>query len=417
MELKRVAVTGLGTLTPVGNSVSATWQALQEGKSGIGPITLFDSTTCKTHFAGEVKDLDMSRCLDRKDLNRMDRYAQLALIAAQEALTDSRLDLEQEDRDRVGVIWGTGMGGMMTLESELTAFGKGDGIPRFSPFYIPRSIPNMGGANISLRFGLRGISYTTVSACASSALAIADAFNYIRLGKASAILTGGSDAVITFSGIAGFNAMHAISTRNDSPQTASRPFSKSRDGFVLSEGAACLVLEEWDHAVARGATIYAEIVGAGMNNDAYHMTAPDPQGRGAAKVMQQAMQDAGIMPHEVDYINAHGTSTPLGDIAEASAIQSVWGDDAYRLNISSTKSMIGHLLGAAGAVEALVCILALRDGIVPPTINHTEDDEDENLDNRLNFTFNQAQRRDLRYALSNTFGFGGHNASLLFKHV
>lgn len=417
MELKRVAVTGLGTLTPLGNNVAETWQAMLDGKSGIGAITLFDSSTCKTHFAGEVKGLDMTAVFDRKQMNRLDRYTRLAILSADEALRNSRLYLEQEDLDTIGVIWGSGMGGMMTIESELTDFGRSNGIPHFSPFYIPKSIANMGGANISLRFGLKGICYTTVSACASSAHAIADAFNYIRLGKATAMVTGGSDADITFSGIAGFNSMHANSVRNDSPETASRPFSKSRDGFVLSEGAACLILEEWEHAVARSATIYAEMVGAGMNADAYHMTAPDPQGTGAAKVMQAAIEDAGITPAEVDYINAHGTSTPLGDIAEVHAIERVWGDDAYRLNISSTKSMTGHMMGAAGAVEALASILALRDGVVPPTINHAQGDEDEQIDNRLNFTFNRAQKRPLRYALSNTFGFGGHNACLLFKHV
>lgn len=417
MELKRVVVTGLGALTPLGNSAPQTWQSLCEGRSGISKITLFDAGACRTQIAGEVKDLDVSSELDSREARRLDRYTQLAIMSASEALKDSGLDLTTENRDRIGVIWGSGMGGMMTIERELTDFGKGDGTPRFSPFYIPKSIANMGGANISLHFGLKGISYTTVSACASSSHAIADAFNYVRLGKATVILTGGSDADITFSGMGGFNSMRANSVRNDSPETASRPFSKSRDGFVLSEGAACLVLEEYEHAKARGAQIYAELVGAGMNADAYHTTAPDPEGNGAAKVMQLAMEDAGIEPSQVDYINAHGTSTPLGDIAEMKAILKVWGEDAYRLNISSTKSMTGHMMGAAGAVEALACVMALRDGIVPPTINHAPDDEDEQIDYRLNFTFNKAQHRTLRYALSNTFGFGGHNACILFKHV
>ncbi len=417
MELKRVAITGLGAMTPLGNSVETTWEALIEGRSGIDTITLFDSSLCKTHFAGEVKGYDPAQYFDRKELNKIDRYTQLGILAVQEALTDSCLDLTQEDRDKIGVIWGSGMGGMMTIEKELSTFGMNNCVPRFSPFYIPRSIANMGGANISLRFGLKGISYTTVSACASSAHAIADAFNYIRLGKANAIVTGGSDADVTFSGISGFNSMYANSTRNDSPQTASRPFSKSRDGFVLSEGSACLILEEWEHAVKRGAKIYAELVGAGMNADAYHITAPNPEGNGVAKVMQLAIDDAGISTNEVDYINAHGTSTPLGDIAEVTAIQRLWKDDAYRLNISSTKSMTGHMMGAAGAVEALICALSLKNGIVPPTINHQADDEDDKIDYRLNFTFNKAQKRHLRYALSNTFGFGGHNASILLKYV
>ena len=417
MELKRVVVTGIGALTPLANSAQGTWEAMKAGKSGIGRITLFDSATCRSHFAGEVKDVDISSVIDRKDANRMDRYTILAIMASDEALKDSRLDLDNEDRDRIGVIWGTGMGGMMTLESELSAFGRGDGTPRFSPFYIPKAIGNMGGANVSLHFGLRGISYTTVAACASSSQSIADAFNYIRMGKATAILAGGCEAGITFSGIGGFGSMHACSLRNDSPETASRPFSKSRDGFVLSEGSACLVLEEMEHALARGAKIYAEMVGAGMNADAYHTTAPEPEGKGAAKAMLLAMEDAGITPAEVDYINAHGTSTPLGDIAEVRAIQRVWGDDACRLNISSTKSMTGHMMGGAGAVEALACVMALKDGVVPPTINHEEGDDDPQIDYRLNFTFNKAQERPLRYALSNTFGFGGHNTCILFKHV
>ncbi|MCR4663759.1 MAG: beta-ketoacyl-ACP synthase II [Paludibacteraceae bacterium] len=416
MELKRVVVTGIGAMTPLANTALGTWEAMKAGKSGIDKITLFDSTTCRTHFAGEVKDMDVCGVIDRKEANRMDRVTQFAVMVSDEALKDSGLDLDKEDKDRIGVIWGTGMGGMMTLESELSEFGRGDGTPRFSPFYIPKAIGNMAGANVSLHFGLRGISYTTVAACASSSQSIADAFNYIRMGKATAILSGGSEAGITFSGIGGFGSMRACSLRNDDPASASRPFSKSRDGFVLSEGAACLVLEEMEHALSRGAKIYAEVAGAGINADAYHTTAPEPDGKGAAKAMLMAMEDAGVTPAEVDYINAHGTSTPLGDVAEVKAIQSVWGDDAYRLNISSTKSMTGHIMGGAGAVEALACVMALKEGIVPPTINHAEGDDDEQIDYRLNFTFNKAQTRTLRYALSNTFGFGGHNACLLFKH-
>ena len=415
MELKRVVVTGLGAVTPLGNDAAATWEAMRDGKSGVDIIRGFDHSACKTHFAGEVKDWDISSMLDRKEARKLDRYAQFAVYSAKQAIADSRLDLETEDRDRMGVIWGSGMGGVLTLEEELMAFGRSDGTPRFNPFYIPKAILNMGAGQISLMFGLRGPSYATASACASSACAIADAFNTVRLGHASVMVTGGSDADITWSGIGGFNSMHAISTRNDSPATASRPFSKSRDGFVLSEGAACLILEEYDHAVARGAHIYAEMTGAGLNADAFHMTAPDPEGNGAAKVMRLAMEDGGVQPADVDYINAHGTSTPLGDIAEMKAILSVWGEDAYRLNISSTKSMTGHMVGASGAIEALATVMALHDGIVPPTINHEEDDIDENIDYRLNFTFNRAQQRVLRYALSNTFGFGGHNVSLLFK--
>ena len=415
MELKRVVVTGLGAVSPLGNDAPSTWRAMREGKSGVDTITQFDHSGCKTHFAGEVKDWDISSLLDRKEARKLDRYSQFAVYTANEALADSGLDMEQADHDRIGVIWGSGMGGILTLEEELTAFGKSDGIPRFNPFYIPKAILNMGAGQISLRFGLHGPCYATASACASSACAIADAFNQVRLGKADVMLTGGSDADITWSGIGGFNSMHAISTRNDSPATASRPFSKSRDGFVLSEGAACLVLEEYRHAVARGARIYAEIAGVGMNADAYHMTAPDPEGIGAAKVMRLALEDGGIQPADVDYINAHGTSTPLGDIAEIKAIMQVWGDDAYRLNISSTKSMTGHLVGASGAIEALATIMAVKDDLVPPTINHEEGDEDENIDSRLNLTFNQAKPRRMRYALSNTFGFGGHNVSLLFK--
>ncbi|MCQ2348279.1 MAG: beta-ketoacyl-ACP synthase II [Paludibacteraceae bacterium] len=415
MELKRVVVTGMGVLTPVGNDLASMWDAMKAGKSGATDITAFDSTLYKTHFACEVKGFDPTPLLDRKEARKLDRFAQFAVWTAKQALDDSGLNLEEENRERIGSIWASGMGGLTSLEEDSMAYARGDGTPRFSPFYIPKSIINMGAGHISLMFGLKGINYGVASACSSSGHAIASAFDAIRLGRADVILSGGSDADITYSGIGGFNSMHALSTRNDSPATASRPFSKSRDGFVLGEGAACLILEELEHAQRRGAKIYAELVGAGMNADAHHMTAPDPEGKGAARVMQEAMQDAGITPDQVDYINAHGTSTPLGDICELKAIQAVWGEDAYRLNISSTKSMTGHMMGATGAVEAAATIMALKEGIVPPTINHEPDDEDENIDYRLNFTFNTAQQRDLRYALSNTFGFGGQNACLLFK--
>ena len=415
MELKRVVVTGMGALTPIGNDIASMWESMKAGKSGATEITAFDTTLYKTHFACEVKGFDISSLLDRKEARKLDRFAQFAVWTAKQALEDSGLKLEEENVERIGSIWASGMGGLMSMEEDAMAYGRGDGTPRFSPFYIPKSIINMGAGHISLVLGLKGINYGVASACSSSGHAIAAAFDAIRLGRADVIFSGGSDADVTYSGIGGFNSMHALSTRNDSPATASRPFSKSRDGFVLGEGAACLMLEEYEHAVKRGAKIYAELVGAGMNADAHHMTAPDPEGLGAARVMMEAIEDAGITPDKVDYINTHGTSTPLGDICEVKAIQNVWGEDAYRLNISSTKSMTGHMMGATGAVEAAATVLALRDGIVPPTINHEEGDEDENIDYRLNFTFNKAQKRDLRYALSNTFGFGGQNACLLFK--
>ena len=416
MEIKRVVVTGLGAVTPLGNDAMTTWEAMKAGKSGCDTITAFDASVCKTRFAGEVKGFDLEPLMDKKSIRKMDRYAQFALFTAHQALQDAKVDLEVEDKDCIGVIWGSGMGGILSIEEELMPFGKQeDNVPHFNPFYIPKGILSMASGIISIYFGLRGPNFATASACASSAHAIAEAFNYIRLGKASMILTGGSDADITYSGIGGFNSMHALSTRNDSPTTASRPFSASREGFVLSEGGVCLVLEELEHAKARGAKIYAEVVGAGLNADAYHMTAPNPEGEGASKVMLLAMKDAGITPEQVDYINAHGTSTALGDIAEVKAIERVWGDDAKRLNISSTKSMTGHMVGAAGAVEALATVMALHDDIVPPTINHEEGDEDEQINYRLNFTFNKAQHRQMRYALSNAFGFGGHNVSLLFK--
>ncbi|MBQ0153505.1 MAG: beta-ketoacyl-ACP synthase II [Bacteroidales bacterium] len=415
MELHRVVVTGMGVLTPIGNDVDSMWEAMKQGKSGAADITAFDTSLFKTHFACEVKGFNPDELLDRKEARKMDRFSQFAVWTAKQALMDSGLDLDKENRERIGSIWASGMGGLTSLEVDCMDYAKGDGTPRFSPFYIPKAIINMGAGHISLVLGLKGINYGVASACSSSGHAIASAFDAIRLGRADIIFSGGSDADVTYSGIGGFNSMHALSTRNDSPATASRPFSKSRDGFVLGEGAACLILEEYEHAIKRGAKIYAELVGAGMNADAHHMTAPDPEGLGAARVMMEAINDAGITPDQVDYINTHGTSTPLGDICEIKAIQNVWGEDAYRLNISSTKSMTGHMMGATGAVEAAATVLALRDGIVPPTINHEEGDEDENIDYRLNFTFNKAQKRDLRYALSNTFGFGGQNACLLFK--
>ena len=415
MELKRVVITGLGALTPIGNTIEEMWASMVNGTSGAAPISSFDSSLYKTHFACEVKGFDPSLLWDRKEVRKLDRFAQFAVWTAKEALENSGLNLDEEDLNRIGSIWASGMGGLTSMENEIMEYTRGDGTPRFNPFYIPKAIINMGAGHISLQFGLKGVNFGIASACSSSGHAIAQAFDCIRLGRQDVILTGGSDADITYSGIGGFNALHAISTRNDSPETASRPFSKSRDGFVLGEGAACLVLEELEHAQRRGATIYAELVGCGMNADAPHMTAPDPEGRGAAGVMRMALEDAGITPAEVDYINTHGTSTPLGDIAELKAIQNVWGEDAYRLSLSSTKSMTGHLMGATGAVEAAATILALKNGIVPPTINHEEGDEDEQIDYRLNFTFNKAQQRDLRYAMSNTFGFGGQNAALLFK--
>ncbi|MBQ0119068.1 MAG: beta-ketoacyl-ACP synthase II [Bacteroidales bacterium] len=415
MELRRVVVTGIGAVSPLGNDVKTTWQSMIEGKSGAALVESFDTTLFKTHFACEVKNFNIENLLDRKEARKLDRYSHFAVWTAHEAMEDSGLDLEKENRKRIGVVFASGMGGMTTLDTDIAEFATGNGVPHYNPFYIPKAILNMAAGHISLRYGLQGPNFAVASACSSSGHAIAVACDQIRLGRAEIMFTGGSEASISTSGIGGFNALHAISTRNDSVQTASRPFSKSRDGFVMGEGGACLILEEYNHAIARGAKIYAELVGYGLNADAYHMTAPDPEGRGAADVMQLAMEDAGITPADVDYINTHGTSTPLGDIAEVKAIQRVWGEDAYRLNISSTKSMTGHLLGGTAAIEAMATILALHDGIVPPTINHEEGDEDEQIDYRLNFTFNQAQKRELRYALTNTFGFGGHNVCLAFK--
>ncbi len=415
MQLKRVVITGLGALTPVGNSAPDTWEALVKGVSGIAPITAFDASLFKTQFAGEVKNFDPEAYIDRKEARKMDRYSQFSVCVADEALRDSQLDLEREDRSRVGVVWGSGMGGLQSLEQEMYSFAEGDGTPRFNPFMIPKAIPSIAAGQISIRFGLGGLSFSVSTACSSSSHAVASAFDQIRLGHADVLLTGGADADISSTGVGGFNSLHALSTRNDSPATASRPFSKSRDGFVLAEGAACLILEEYEHAKARGAKIYAEIIGEGMTSDAYHMTAPDPEGKGAERVMRLALQDAGIRPEQVDFINTHGTSTPLGDVTEVKAIERVFGEHVYEMNLDSTKSMTGHLIGATGAVEALACIMALKEGIIPPTINHDPEDMDENIDYRINFTFGQAQKRDIRYALSNTFGFGGHNACLVFK--
>ena len=415
MELKRVVITGLGAITPLGNTAPETWTALVNGVSGIAPITAFDATNFKTQFAGEVKGFDPTAVIDKKEARKMDRYSQFSVCVAEEAMRDSGLDLEKEDRSRVGVIWGSGMGGLQTMESEIIDFAKGDSVPRFNPFMIPKAIPSIAAGQISIRLGLGGPSFSVSTACSSSSHAVGSAFDQIRLGHADVLLTGGADADITFTGIGGFNSLHALSTRNDSPTTASRPFSKSRDGFVLGEGAACLILEEYEHAKARGAKIYAEIIGEGMTSDAYHMTAPDPEGKGAERVMRSALRDAGVEPEQVDFINTHGTSTPLGDVTELLAIKRVFGDHVYDMNLDSTKSMTGHLIGATGAVEAMACVMALKEGIIPPTINHDPEDVDENIDYRINFTFDKAQKRDIRYALSNTFGFGGHNACLVFK--
>ena len=415
MQLKRVVITGLGAVTPVGNSASQTWEALVNGVSGIAPITAFDATNFKTQFAGEVKNFDPTTVIDRKEARKMDRYTHFSVCVADEALRDSGLDLDKEDRSRIGVVWGSGMGGLYSLEQEVMDFAVGDGQPRFNPFMIPKAIPSIAAGQISIRFGLGGPSYSVSTACSSSSHAVASAFDQIRLGHADMLLTGGADADITPAGVGGFNSLHALSTRNDDPQRASRPFSKSRDGFVLGEGAACLVLEEYEHAKARGAKIYAEVIGVGMTSDAYHMTAPDPEGKGAERVMRLALKDAGLAPEQVDFINTHGTSTPLGDVAELQAIQRVFGEHVYEMNLDSTKSMTGHLIGATGAVEAFACVMALKEGIIPPTINHDPEDVDENIDYRINFTFDKAQHRAIKYALSNTFGFGGHNACLVFK--
>lgn len=416
MELKRVVVTGLGAVTPVGNTPEETWQSLVAGKSGAAPITHFDTSKFKTHFACEVKGLNVNDFIDRKEARKLDRYTQLALISAMQGVKDSGIDLEKEDKERIGVVYGVGIGGIKTFEDEVTYYGQHiDEGPKFSPFFIPKMIADIASGQISIHFGFHGPNYTTTSACASSSNALADAFNLLRLGKANIIVAGGAEAAVCACGVGGFNAMHALSTRNDDPEHASRPFSASRDGFVMGEGAGCLILEELEHAKARGAKIYAEMVGEGASADAYHITASHPEGLGAKLVMQRALEDAGLKPEDIDYINVHGTSTPVGDISEAKAIKDVFGESAYKLNISSTKSMTGHLLGAAGAIEAMVCVLAVKNDIIPPTINHNDEDVDEEIDYKMNFTFNKAQKREVRAALSNTFGFGGHNACVIFK--
>lgn len=416
MELKRVVVTGLGAVTPVGNTPEETWNNMVNGVSGAAPITLFDASKFKTHFACEVKGLNVNDYIDRKEARKMDRYTQLAFISAIQAVNDSGMDLDATDKYRVGVIFGVGIGGIKTFEDEVGYYGahKEDG-PKFNPFFIPKMIADIAAGQISIHFGFHGPNYATTSACASSTNALADAFNQLRLGKADVILAGGAEAAICACGVGGFNAMHALSTRNDDPEHASRPFSASRDGFIMGEGAGCLILEELEHAKARGAKIYAEMVGEGESADAYHITASHPEGLGAKLVMERALQDAGLKPEDIDYINVHGTSTPVGDVSEAKAIKQVFGDAAYKLNISSTKSMTGHLLGAAGAVEAMASVLAVQNDIVPPTINHEEGDNDPEIDYNLNFTFNKAQKREVRAAMSNTFGFGGHNACVIFK--
>src|SRR5688572_4815782 len=413
MTLKRVVVTGLGALTPIGNTLQEFWEGLKSGKSGAAPITRFDAKLFKTKFACEIKNFDIGNFMDRKEARKMDPFAQYAMVAADEAIKDSNLPLAELDPDRVGVIWGSGIGGLLTFQEEVRSFAGGDGTPRFNPFFIPKMIPDLSAGHISIKYGYRGPNYVTVSACASSTNAIYDAFTYLRLGKADIIVSGGSEAAICIAGVGGFNALKALTERNDSPETASRPYDKDRDGFVLGEGAGALILEEYEHAKRRGAKIYGEIIGGGMSADAYHITAPHPEGHGIIKVMEHALEEAGIKPSEVDYVNTHGTSTPLGDIGEIKAIQKVFGDHSYKLNISSTKSMTGHLLGAAGAIEAIACLMAINDSVIPPTINHFTDDD--GLDKRLNLTFNVAQKREVKIALSNTFGFGGHNASVLLK--
>lgn len=413
MELKRVVVTGLGALTPIGNNLEAYWNGLTQGVSGAAPIQQFDASKFKTQFACEVKDFNVEDYIDRKEARKLDQFAQYAMVSVEEAMADANFDLEKINVDRAGVIWGSGIGGLKTFQDECQNYFSGDGTPRFNPFFIPKMIADIAAGHISIKYGFRGPNYCTVSACASSTNALIDAYNLIRLGKAEIMITGGSEAGVNDVGIGGFNALKALSTRNDDPKTASRPFDKDRDGFVLGEGAGAIILEEYEHAVARGAKIYAEVAGGGMSADAYHMTAPHPEGLGAINVMKSTLEDAGMNPEEIDYINVHGTSTPLGDVAETKAIKAVFGEHAYQLNISSTKSMTGHLLGAAGAIEAIACIMSVKHDIVPPTINHFTDDPD--IDNALNFTFNTAQKRTVNAALSNTFGFGGHNTSVIVK--
>lgn len=413
MNLKRVVVTGLGALTPLGNNVQDYWDGLINGVSGAAPITRFDASKFKTQFACEVKNFDPTDHMDRKDARKLDLFTIFALVSTQEAFVDSGLDLDKVNGDRAGVIWGSGIGGITAFQEQVSSFSQGDGTPRFNPFFIPKMIADISAGYISIKYGFRGPNFATVSACASATNALVESFNYIRLGKADVMISGGSEASVVEAGIGGFNALKALSERNDAPETASRPFDKDRDGFVLGEGGAALILEELEHAQKRGAHIYAELVGGGLSADAHHITAPHPEGHGASLVMKNALEDAQMQPEEIDYINVHGTSTPLGDVSEAKAVLNVFKDHAYKLNISSTKSMTGHLLGAAGAVEAVASILAIKNEIVPPTINHFTDDEQ--LDNNLNFTFNKAQKREVNAALSNTFGFGGHNFSVIFK--
>ena len=415
MEIKRVVVTGLGALTPIGNTKNEFWEGLISGKSGAAPITYYDTEKFKTKFACELKNFNATDFFDRKEARKMDRFAQYAMVAADEAIVDAKLNLDEVDKLRVGVIWGAGIGGLETFQNEVLNFAAGDGTPRFNPFFIPKMIADIAPANISIKHGFMGPNYTTVSACASSANAMFDALNIIRLGHCDVVVTGGSEAAVTIAGMGGFNAMHALSTRNETPETASRPFDGTRDGFVLGEGAGALILEEYEHAKARGAKIYAEFVGGGLSSDAYHMTAPHPEGIGVVAVMKNCLENAGLKPEDVDHINTHGTSTPLGDVAELKAISEIFGSHAKNININSTKSMTGHLLGAAGAIEAISVILAMEKGIVPPTINHTT--VDENIDSELNLTLNKAQKRDVNVAMSNTFGFGGHNACVIFKKI
>jgi 3-oxoacyl-[acyl-carrier-protein] synthase II len=413
--MKRVVVTGLGAITPIGNTLPSYWEGLISGKSGAAPITLFDAEKFKTRFACEVKNFNAEDFMHRREARRMDRFAHFAMVAATEAMEDSGIDVEKINLDRAGVIWGAGIGGLKTLQDEVTNFTLGDGRPKYNPFLIPKMIPDIAPGLISIKYGFRGMNYATVSACASSSHALINACDYIKLGKADIIISGGSEAAITKTGVGGFNAMRAMSESNDTPATASRPFDGNRNGFVLGEGGASIILEEYEHAKKRGAKIYAEVLGSGMTADAYHITAPHPEGISVANVMRLALEDSNITTADVDYINVHGTSTPLGDIAEVRAIKEVFGEAAYNLNISATKSMTGHLLGAAGAVEAVACILAIKYGIVPPTINHTTNDSD--IDNKLNFTFNTAQTREVKVAISNTFGFGGHNTSVAFRKI
>jgi 3-oxoacyl-[acyl-carrier-protein] synthase II len=415
MTLKRVVVTGLGALTPIGNTIPEYWEGLKAGKSGAAPITRFDATLFKTKFACEVKNFEVTNFIDKKDARKMDPFAQYAMVAADEAIQDANLPLTELNLDRIGVIWGSGIGGLLTFQEEVKSYAKGDGTPRFNPFFIPKMIPDLSAGHISIKYGFRGPNFVTVSACASSTNSLYDAYTYIRLGKADIIVSGGAEAAVCEAGIGGFNALKALSERNDSPETASRPYDKDRDGFVLGEGAGALVLEEYEHAKRRGAKIYGEILGGGMSADAYHITAPHPEGAGITRVMVDALEEAGIKPGDVDYVNTHGTSTPLGDIGEIKAIQKVFGEHAYKMNISSTKSMTGHLLGAAGAIESIACLLAMKHSVVPPTINHFTDDPE--LDPKLNLTFNKAQQREVKIALSNTFGFGGHNFSIILKKI